>query len=131
MKDIISYDDFAKLDIRIGEIVAVEVVPETDKLLKLTVDFGLKQSASADDSSDQSEIGLGEEREVRTIVSGIREHLDDPQDIVGLKTSFVLNLAPRMLRGIESQGMLFACGGGDVFSFMIPQKDVAPGSPLI
>lgn len=111
MKDSINYDDFSKLDIRIGEIVAVEIVPETDKLLKLSVNFG----------------DLGE----RTIVSGIRQHFEDPQVLVGVQTSFVVNLEPRTLRGIESQGMLFAAGDGNTFSLMLPQNTIATGTPLI
>ena len=111
MKDIISYDDFQKIDIRIGEIKAVEVVPETDKLLKLTVDFG--------------------EEAPRTIVSGIREYVDDPERLVGKQTTFVVNLEPRTIKGIESQGMLFAVGGEVEFAFMHADRKVTPGTPLI
>jgi methionyl-tRNA synthetase len=110
MKDIISYDDFQKLDIRIGQILSVEEVPETDKLLKLTVDLG--------------------EEVPRTIVSGIREHIADVQGLVGKKTTFVANLEPRTIRGIESNGMLFAIGDPQ-FSFLSPDADVPSGAPLI
>ena len=111
MKETISYDDFQKIDIRIGEIKAAEVVPETDKLLKLTVDFGEETS--------------------RTIVSGIREYVDDIEGLVGKKTTFVLNLEPRTIKGIESHGMLFAVGGDVGFAFMHADRDVTPGTPLI
>jgi methionyl-tRNA synthetase len=80
----ITYDDFTKLDLRIGTITAAEKVEKADKLLKLTVDMGY---------------------EVRTIVSGIAEHFK-PEDLIGLQVSVVANLAPRKIRGTESKGMI-------------------------
>jgi methionyl-tRNA synthetase len=84
MKETITYEDFSKLDLRTGIITAAEKVEKADKLLKLTVDLGFEQ---------------------RTIVSGIAEFFS-PEEIVGKKVSVVANLAPRKLRGIESQGMI-------------------------
>ncbi|MEK7606484.1 MAG: methionine--tRNA ligase subunit beta [Patescibacteria group bacterium] len=104
----ISYDDFKKVDIRVGKILSVEEVPETDKLLKLSVDFG--------------------EGDVRQIVSGIKLKVEDPQALVGKKTTFVVNLEPRMIKGFESNGMLFAAGGDEHFSFLVPEKDIPEGS---
>src|SRR3989344_4862369 len=82
----IQYEDFAKLDIRIGTVIAAELVPETDKLIKCTVDFG-------------------EELGQRTIVSGIAEW-KKPEELIGRKFPYIVNLAPRMLRGAERQGMI-------------------------
>ncbi len=82
--DQINYDDFARLDIRVGTILAAERVPKTDKLMKLQVDLGLEQ---------------------RTIVSGIA-HQYEPEQVVGQKVLVLANLAPRKLRGILSQGMI-------------------------
>ncbi|MDQ5927757.1 MAG: tRNA-binding protein [Patescibacteria group bacterium] len=104
----ISYDDFKKVEIRTGKILAVEEVPETDKLLKLTVDFG--------------------EEAPRQIVSGIKHKVVDWQSIVGMTTTFVTNLEPRTIKGLESNGMLFALGGDEHFSFLVPKDDVPPGS---
>jgi methionyl-tRNA synthetase len=84
LKEQIVYDDFAKLDLRVGTIVAAEKVPKADKLLKLQVDLGF---------------------ETRTIVSGISEHFK-PEDITGKQVVVVANLAPRKMRGIESNGMI-------------------------
>lgn len=110
MKEEITYDDFKKLDIRIGEIVSAERVPETDKLLRCEVSFG-------------GEIGI------RNIVSGIAEHVS-PEDIVGKKFPYLVNLAPRTIRGVESQGMILAIGG-DFFSLITPlNNDVLPGTPI-
>jgi len=104
----ITYDDFAKLDIRIGTIRSVEKVPDTDKLLKFSVDFG----------------ELGD----RTIVSGIADRVGDIESLIGKQFPFIVNLEPRVLRGIESQGMILAVGGEAVFALLSPHKEVPPGS---
>jgi methionyl-tRNA synthetase len=84
LKDTITYDDFLKIDIRTGTILEAEAVPKTKKLLKLTIDTGIDK---------------------RTVVSGIAEYYK-PEDIIGQQVSILVNLAPRNLRGIESQGMI-------------------------
>lgn len=84
----VTIEDFQKLDIRIGTILAAEKVEDADRLLKLSVDFG--------------------EEATRTIVSGIAETFTDPSVLVNMQCSFVANLEPRTIRGIESQGMLLA-----------------------
>jgi methionyl-tRNA synthetase len=106
----IQYEDFAKLDIRMGTVIAAEEVPETDKLIKCTVDFG----------------ELGE----RTIVSGIKAW-KKPENLVGKQLPYIVNLAPRMLKGIESQGMLLA-GSPEVQGLVLlhPEFEVAPGTKL-
>lgn len=106
----ISYEDFAKLEIKIGTIIAVEVVPEADKLLKLSVDVG--------------------EATVRQIVSGIREYFPNPEELVGRQCPFLTNLAPRTIRGLESQGMILAIGTEDIFSLLSPEKSVPSGAPV-
>jgi methionine--tRNA ligase beta chain len=112
--DPISIDDFKKVDIRIGKILSVEDVPETDKLLKLQVDFG--------------DVG------VRQIVSGIKTFVGDPALLVGKKTAFVFNLQPRTIKGLESNGMLFAASAGEgddrTFSFIVPETDMPEGTKL-
>ena len=90
-KETITFDDFTKLDIRTATIVAAEKVPKTKKLLKLTVDTGLDQ---------------------RTIVSGIAEYYK-AEDIIGKQVSVLINLAPRKLKGIESEGMILMAEAAD------------------
>lgn len=107
MTEEISYDDFAKLDIRIGTVVAAELVPETDKLIKCTIDFG--------------EFGT------RTIVSGIAEW-KKPEEMVGKQLPYVVNLAPRMLRGVESQGMLLALSDSEGLALLVPERGVEKGT---
>jgi methionyl-tRNA synthetase len=104
----INYDDFAKLEIKIGTITAVEVVPEADKLLKLTVDLG--------------------EETPRQIISGIREFFADPQELVGRQCPFLANLAPRTIRGFESQGMILAASTDDTFALLHPGTELPPGT---
>lgn len=110
----ISHDDFKKVDVRIGQILSVEEIPETDKLLRLMVDFG--------------------EAEPRQLVSGIKQYVADPASLVGKKTTFVYNLEPRTIKGYESNGMLFAASTGEgddkKFSFIVPEVDMPPGTHL-
>ena len=109
MPEEISYDDFAKLDIRIGTVVAAEMVPETDKLIKCTIDFG-------------------EEGE-RTIVSGIAQW-KKPEELIGKQLPYIVNLAPRILRGVESQGMLLAASDEGGLALLNPERSVLPGTKL-
>jgi methionyl-tRNA synthetase len=105
----ITIEEFSKIEVRIGTVKAAERVPETDKLLKCSVDFG-------------------EESGPRTIVSGIATYVPDPQALVGRQLAYVTNLAPRVIRGIESNGMLFAVGEGETFAFLTPDRGVPPGT---
>ncbi len=104
----ISYDDFKKVEIKVGRILAADRIPDTDKLLKLMVDLA--------------------EGEPRQIVSGIAEYFSDPAVLVGVKCLFVTNLEPRTIRGYESNGMLFAMGGkeGIPFSLITPSNPEVP-----
>ena len=104
-----TYEDFKKIDIKIGKILSAEKIPETDKLLKLSVDFG--------------------EEELRTIVSGIALHHPDEQVLVGKKCAFVTNLDSRVIRGVESNGIILAIISEDnKFSLLEPQADIPEGS---
>jgi methionyl-tRNA synthetase len=106
-KTSVSYEDFSKLDIRVGTIIAAEKVPKADKLLKLIIDTGIDQ---------------------RTVVSGIAEHFD-PASIVGQQVTILVNLAPRKLKGIESQGMiLMAENGKGQLVFVAPNVDTNNGA---
>lgn len=109
MKDLITYDDFSKLDIRIAKVVRAEPIEGADKLLKLTLDAG----------------ELGE----RTVASGIKQWYS-PEDLIGKTVVYLANLQPRTLRGIESQGMIIAAGGDEAV-LLIPEKPTAPGSEVL
>ncbi len=101
-KDTIGFDDFTKLDMRVGTILEAEKIPKTKKLLKLTVDVGI---------------------DVRTIVSGIAESFS-AEEVVGQRVIVLVNLAPRKLRGVESQGMILMSDTADgKLSFIEPDQD--------
>lgn len=106
-KQPVSFEQFAALDIRVGKILAAEKVAKTKKLLKLTIDTGIDQ---------------------RTVVSGIAEFFA-PEDIVGRQVSILVNLEPRSIKGIESQGMiLMAEDAAGRLDFVIPQTTFTPGA---
>lgn len=106
----ITYDDFMKMDIRVGTIIEAERVPKADKLLKLTIDTGIDK---------------------RTVVSGIAQFYQ-PENIVGQKVSILVNLAPRKLKGIESQGMILMSENADgELSFVAPTKENAENGGVI
>ena len=107
VKPEIQFDDFAKIELKVGTVLACEKVEKADKLLKLTVDLGFEQ---------------------RTIVSGIAMHFQ-PEEVVGKQVTVVTNLAPRKMRGIESQGMiLMAEDANGKLVFVSPVNTVAAGS---
>ncbi len=107
IKSEINYEDFAKLDIRIAKVLSAERVPKADRLLKLELEL-----------SD----------EVRTVVSGIAEHFD-PSELVGKRVSYLANLAPRKLKGIESKGMILLAENNEgKMSFISPEEDLESGS---
>jgi methionyl-tRNA synthetase len=109
IKETIEFDDFAKMDIRIGEIVAAQKMEKSKKLLKLTVKDGIKE---------------------RTILSGIAEHFN-PEEVVGKQVSFLANLAPRKMMGIESEGMILMAEDADgSLSFVQPDKKIWNGATV-
>ncbi|MHB1316889.1 MAG: methionine--tRNA ligase subunit beta [Minisyncoccota bacterium] len=123
----INIDDIKKVEIRAGKIISAEPIEGSEKLLKLTVDFGLKsQSGSLDHSSEQN--GLGEERDIRTILSGIAKYFPQGEGLVGIICGFVANLEPRPMMGLESQGMILAVSGENYFSLLKFSDDVPPGA---
>ena len=123
--DEIQYEDFAKLDIRLGTVIAAEKIPDTDKLLKCTVDFGDPST----DSTGSPQVGSGQGLGTRTIVSGIAQW-KKPEDIVGKQLPYIVNLAPRMLRGVESQGMLLALSDEDGGALFFPERKIPNGTKI-
>ena len=111
-KAVIQYDDFAKLDLRIAKVVEVADHPNADKLLVLKIDLGGQQ---------------------RQIIAGLKQHYA-PEALLGKEIVLVTNIAPRKMRGMESEGMLLAAtsGEGDAMKVVIlsPDREVPPGSPV-
>ena len=109
VKETIEFDDFAKMDIRIGEIIAAEKMEKSKKLLKLTVNDGIKE---------------------RNILSGIAEHFK-PEEVIGKQVSFLSNLAPRKMMGLESEGMILMAEDADgSLSFVQPDKKIWNGATV-
>ena len=108
-KATIQYDDFAKLDLRIATILSAEKVEKADKLLKLELDLGFEK---------------------RQVVSGIAQHFNT-QEIIGKQVVLVANLAPRKMKGVESNGMiLMAEGEGGRLVFVNPDSTIVNGAPV-
>ncbi len=119
----ISYDDFAKIEIKAGKILSVEKIPDTDKLLKLIVDFA--ETTEVIDAEGNKNIIS----KPRQIVSGISLYFPDTAILVGKICMFVTNLEPRMIRGYESDGMLFALSDSQgKFSLLEPNDTIQIGT---
>ncbi len=104
----ISFNDFKKLDLRIGKVLEAEVIEESDKLLKLKVDIG---------------------DETRQIIAGIKKYYS-PEQIIGREIVVIANLEPRTMLGFESQGMLLAADIKGEPILLKPDKEVPPGSQI-
>ena len=104
----ITFDDFKKLDIRVGKILSAEKVSGTDKLMKLEVDFGLEK---------------------RQLVAGIAEFFE-PDNLIGKEIPVLLNLEPRSFKGIESQGMILAIDVDGKPVLLHPEREVPSGSVI-
>lgn len=109
IRENIAFDDFTRLDIRVGTVLDCRKVPKADKLLQFTIADGLEN---------------------RTIVSGIAQHYR-PDELVGKQVCFIANLAPRKLKGIVSEGMILSAENSDgSLSVIMPQREVKPGSEV-
>ena len=108
-KGMITHEEFKKVEISVGRILTADKIPDTDKLIKLSVDLG--------------------EPTPRQIVSGIALHFPEPAVLVGKTCLFVANLEPRTIRGYESRGMILALSGPDgAFSLLEPNATILPGT---
>lgn len=109
VKPSVSVADVEKLDVRVGTILAVVEMPRSDKLLRLTVDFGDHQ---------------------RTILAGMKQERSEPQEIVGVQALFVVNLEPRRMAGETSEGMVFDIGFADGVTpvLAVPERPVPNGA---
>jgi len=108
MKESVSFEEFTRLDIRVGRVLAAERVQGTDRLIQLLID-------------------LGDER--RQVVAGIAPHYR-PEELVGKEMPVVVNLEPRRVRGVESQGMILAVDVEGRPVLLQPVEEVPPGSPV-
>lgn len=154
----ITYDEFKKMDIRIGTIREIEPVEGTDKLLRCQIDFGAKKpvvdvvpeadsvlteeeleklqqvAGQVDEVGEDSDSNTTEKypgRDMRQIISGIREYYPDYESLIGKQVLYVVNLEPREIKGHTSQGMLMAVDGKEGQPvFLVPDEPVEPGSKV-
>ena len=111
IKEVIQFDTFEKLDIRVGTVLECEKVPKTDKLLRFLLDDGLKK---------------------RTILSGIAAYYPNPEELIGRQVCFIANLEPRKMRGLLSEGMILSAENADGSLALVgPAKEVLPGSQVV
>lgn len=107
----ITYEDFKKVEMKVGKIISGEIVEGADKLYKFEVDLG--------------------EEKPRQILSAIREYYPNIEELIGKKLVFVVNLEPRTIRGFESQGMVLAVDSSEKTPvFLIPETDAPVGSSV-
>jgi len=112
----ISFEEFQKIDLRIGKIIKAEKVDGSEKLLKLEINLGQDPST-------------GSGQEIRQIIAGIAKFYK-PEDLVGKEIVVVTNLEPKKLMGLESQGMLLAADRNGEPIILIPEKEVPPGTKI-
>ena len=105
----ITIDDFTKVELKVGKVMSADPIEGSDKLLKLMVDLG--------------------EDQPRQVLSGIAKWYT-PDDLVGNSFMFITNLEPRMMMGLESQGMILAAEGDDMPVPLVPLREVAPGAKI-
>lgn len=104
-KDLISFEDFQKIDLRLAKVLSAERIEGSQKLLKLTVSLG---------------------NEERTLVAGIAQHYN-PEELIGKKILIVANLQPRKIFGVKSEGMILALSEGDSLSVIVPDREMREG----
>ena len=113
----VNYEEFKKMDIRLGTIKEIDPVPETDKLLRCQIDF--------------NEIDEDGNKKLRQIISGIHQYYPDYEKLIGKQVLYIINLEPRKIKGLESNGMLMAVDGKDNQPvFLVPEIDVETGSKV-
>lgn len=103
----ITFDDFKKLEIKIGKVKSVEKVPNADKLLKFIFDIGSEE---------------------RQIIAGMAEFFEDPSVLIGKEMPILTNIEPRTLRGLESYGMILAADANGQPILLYPEKEIPAGS---
>ena len=122
IKEKVTFEEFKKMDIRVGKVMEIEPVPETDKLLRCQIDFG-PSFASSEATAGEGSKGLVQ------IISGIRESYPEYEKLIGKSVLYIVNLEPRTIKGFESNGMLMAVDGLEGKPiFLIPDGEVNPGA---
>jgi tRNA-binding EMAP/Myf-like protein len=138
----ITFDDFKKVEMKVGKILSAERVEKSDKLLKLSVDFGelktegpnppanneegeVTQRAQSLDTSEQQRVSR---RDIRQVVSGIGKYFENLEQLVGSQYTFVTNLEPRPIMGLVSEAMIIAVSTPEAIAFFDAPEVIPPGT---
>lgn len=122
----IKIDDFIKVEMAVGKILSVEKVENADKLLKLSVDFGISKEIAVDEDGNEK---IEEKKDIRQIISGIALYFEDYTILINKKVMFVVNLEPRVIKGLESNGMILAVSNEEgEFSLLYPDQNIKEGT---
>lgn len=126
MENKISIEYFKKIEIKVGRILSVEKVENTDKLLKLSVDFGLSKIEEINENGEKQ---IKETKDIRQIISGIALYFENHDVLLNKKYMFLTNLEPRRIRGLESNGMILALSTekDNSFSLIYPDQNIEEG----
>jgi tRNA-binding EMAP/Myf-like protein len=144
----VSFDNVLDLNLKVGKIISAESIEGSEKLVKLSVDLGLKKQepvlsegapekvateANGESTDVVPEAAATEPvvaaRDIRQIIAGIKKFYS-PEELVGKEIVVVANLAPRKLMGMVSEGMLLAASEGDVLTLVTPEKEIAAGAEV-
>jgi len=126
----ITFEEFKKVEIKIGKIISAEKVEGSDKLLKLEVDFGPSTNSTSSPQASSGQEVLETGRIVkRQIIAGIAQFYA-PEALIGKECPFAYNLAPRVLKGLESQGMILCPSDNGSPVLLHPDKEIPPGSEV-
>lgn len=123
----ITTEDFKKVEMRAGKIVSAEPIEGSEKLLRLSVDFGPTFAEAPDIAEALPGKPAGEGRDIRQVLSGIAKYVR-PEDLVGTVCAFVTNLEPRQMMGMESQAMIMAVSGEGFFSLLKLPENIPAGT---
>jgi len=115
-----TIDDFLKIEMKVGKILSAENIEGSEKLLKLSVSFGLKPSVE----------GSPEAQDIRQVLSGIKKYFPEPGVLVGKKCGFVTNLEPRQMMGLESQAMIMAASTDDKIALFEVPDEIPEGAKI-
>ncbi len=125
----ITFDEFKKVEMRVGKVLSAERVEKSDKLLKLSVDFGPKEIApTAEREEGETQETAAPERDIRQVVSGIGKYFENLESLVGNQYTFVTNLEPRPIMGLVSEAMIVAVSTDTDIAFFDAPEVIPPGT---
>lgn len=122
----ITIDDVAKVEIKVGTIVHAEEVEGSEKLLKLSVDFGAREGEGGESSLGEH---VSVKKDIRQVLSGIKKFVSR-EELIGKQFPFVTNLVPRDMMGMKSEAMILGAGSGETFALFQPTQPVPNGTRL-